>query len=347
MNSKKNKRYIILLHILVWIILLGFPYLLSGQSMQFGTLMRRNWIPTAMYAVLFYVNYLYMIPEYMFQNRRLHFIIINLVLVGLMILLKQEVVPELFPYSPPPPRSSDAPPGPPRGLFVYIDILSLIVPIMFAIALSMADRWTRTEEARRQAETERLQSELKHLKYQLQPHFFFNSLNNIYAMVDLSPEKAKEAIHNLSKLMRYFLYETNEEAVLLAKEVDFLHKYIGLMKLRYSDNTQVHTHFADDIPPIKVAPLLFIAIVENAFKHGVSATRPSEITFGLSVEPGQIIFTSINKNFPKTQEDKSGSGIGLENLKKRLELIYPHTHQLSIQIDENDYYHLSLTIKII
>lgn len=194
---------------------------------------------------------------------------------------------------------------------------------------------------------EKLQSELKHLKYQLQPHFFFNSLNNIYAMVDISPENAKKAIHNLSKMMRYFLYETNEEKVPLTKEIQFLLKYIDLMKLRFSNNTLVQTSFEEDLPEIEIAPLLFIAIVENAFKHGVSATQPSTITFGLEIENDLIKFTSVNKNFPKTDEDKSGSGIGLENLKKRLELIYPNVHQLITHIDENDYFNLLLTIKFI
>lgn len=144
-----------MLHLLVWIILLGFPYLLSGQSMAFNMLMKRNWIPTAMYALLFYVNYLHVIPKYLFDKRLLHFIIINLVLVGLLILLKQEVVADLFREPAPPqldPSGSVAPPKPPRGLFVYIDMLSLTVPIMFAVALSMADRWKRTESTRIQAE---------------------------------------------------------------------------------------------------------------------------------------------------------------------------------------------------
>ena len=300
----------------------------------------------AMYALLFYANYVYIIPRFLFHNRLLQFIIINLVLVGLLLWFKQGVVNDLFIDSGPPQPGGTDRPRPPRGLFVYIDMLSLIVPIMFAVALSMADRWKKTEAIRNEAEKEKLQSELKHLKYQLQPHFFFNSLNNIYAMVDVSPGNAKKAIHNLSKLMRYFLYETNEEKVPLNKEIEFLNRYIDLMKLRFSDNTQVNTHFAADIPPVEVAPLLFIAIVENAFKHGVSATRPSVITFSLSVKPGEIVFTSDNKNYPKTSADKSGSGIGLENLKKRLELIYPNAHQLSTHIDEQDNYKLSLSITV-
>lgn len=349
MNSAKNRRYIILLHLLVWIMLLGIPYLLSGEDLVFQQLVKRSWIPMALYALLFYVNYLYLIPRYFFDKKQLQFILINLIMVGILIWFKQAVVSELFtatdPIRPDGGASGDRP-RPPRGMFVYIDTLSLIVPVIFAVALSMADRWKKTEAIRNQAERERLQSELKHLKYQLQPHFFFNALNNIYAMVDVSPGNAKIAIHNLSKLMRYFLYETNDEKVLLSKEVDFLHKYIELMKLRFSDNTQVQTDFTPDIPAVKVAPLLFIAIVENAFKHGVSATKPSTITFGLAVNENKITFTSSNKNYPKSDADKSGSGIGLENLKKRLELIYPDAHQLSTNIDEDNYYKLSLSITV-
>lgn len=338
-----------MLHLLIWIMLLGIPYLLSGEAIVFQQVVKRSWIPMAMYALLFYVNYLYLIPRYFFDKKQLWFLLFNLIMVGILIWFKQEVVSDLFTATDPlksDGASSGGPPRPPKGMFVYIDTLSLIVPVIFAVALSMADRWKKMEAIRNQTERERLQSELKHLKYQLQPHFFFNALNNIYAMVDVSPGNAKIAIHNLSKLMRYFLYETTDEQVLLSKEVDFLHKFIELMKLRFSDNTQVQTDFAADIPAVKVAPLLFIAIVENAFKHGVSATKPSTISFGLSVNENELTFTSSNKNYPKTTADKSGSGIGLENLKKRLELIYPNAHRLSTFIDEDDYYKLSLSITV-
>ncbi len=181
----------------------------------------------------------------------------------------------------------------------------------------------------------KLQSELQYLHYQLQPHFFFNSLNNIYALVDISPDQAKKTIHSLSKLMRYMLYETNIEFVALYKEVDFMKKYIDLMKLRISDKTEVIYTFSNVDIEIKVAPLLFISLIENAFKHGVSASKESSIDINMTTNDKKILFTIKNNNFPKRTEDKSGSGMGIHNIQKRLELLYPDKYNFKTTIKEN------------
>ena len=142
-------------------------------------------------------------------------------------------------------------------------------------------------------------------------------------MVDISPDKAKKSIHSLSKLMRYMLYETNMELVSLSKEIDFMKKYIDLMKLRVSDKTTVNYNFPSQETGIKIAPLLFISLIENSFKHGVSATKESQININMTSNNKAVFFTIKNDNFPKKTDDKSGSGIGLQNLEKRLELLYP------------------------
>ena len=160
--------------------------------------------------------------------------------------------------------------------------------------------------------------------YQLQPHFFFNSLNNIYALIDISPDQAKSSIHSLSKLMRYMLYETNVELLPLSKEIDFMKKYIDLMKLRVSDKTEVSYSFPTKETGINIAPLLFISLIENAFKHGVSASKESSIDIKMATLDKKIIFTIKNNNFPKRTDDKSGSGMGIPNIQKRLELLYPN-----------------------
>ncbi|MGB5555242.1 MAG: histidine kinase, partial [Flavobacteriaceae bacterium] len=203
-------------------------------------------------------------------------------------------------------------------MFIYIQMVSYMAPLLFSIAVKSTKRWVKTEAERKEAENVKLQSELQHLHYQLQPHFFFNSLNNIYSLVDSSPDQAKSSIHSLSKLMRYMLYETNMELVPLSKEIDFMKKYIDLMKLRVSDKTMVNYSFPSEETPIRIAPLLFISLIENAFKHGVSATKTSQIDITMTCYDGTIKFSVENTNFPKKTEDKSGSGIGLQNLEKRL-----------------------------
>jgi LytS/YehU family sensor histidine kinase len=217
--------------------------------------------------------------------------------------------------------------GPPRKLFIFKDLFTFFVSIVFSIAVRATESLLKTEAEKREIENKNLESELLHLRYQLQPHFFFNSLNNIYSLVDKSPEKAQEAIHSLSKLMRYLLYDTGNNKVDLTKEIQFLEKYIKLMELRQTDKTRTTFSFPD-VPEAKyyIAPLLFIPLIENAYKHCVSAIQRTDISFNMNIDENNLIFYSENTNVPKTDSDKSGSGIGLENLKKRLELLYPDKH---------------------
>ena len=170
---------------------------------------------------------------------------------------------------------------------------------LFSIAIKTTQRWVKTEAEHKEAANFKLQSELQHLHYQLQPHFFFNSLNNIYAMVDVSPAQAKTSIHSLSKLMRYMLYETNMELVPLSKEIEFIKKFIDLMKLRVSDKTDVNYNLPTEETGIKIAPLLFISLIENAFKHGVSASKASQININMTCNDKTVLFTIENYNLPK------------------------------------------------
>ncbi|WP_308992788.1 histidine kinase [Mariniflexile litorale] len=225
--------------------------------------------------------------------------------------------------------------GPPVKLFIYIQMLWYMAPLLFSIAIKTTKRWVKTEAERKEATNYKLKSELQHLHYQLQPHFFFNSLNNIYSLVDISPEQAKTSIHSLSKLMRYMLYETNLELVPLSKEIDFLKKYIDLMKLRVSDKTEVYDSFPLETSGIQIAPLLFISLIENAFKHGVSASKENHINITMTCDKKTVLFIIENDNFPKKTDDKSGSGIGLKNLEKRLQLLYTNKHVFKTTLQDN------------
>jgi LytS/YehU family sensor histidine kinase len=217
--------------------------------------------------------------------------------------------------------------------------------LVFSVALKTTERWLKTETERKEAMTNKLESELQHLKYQLQPHFFFNSLNNIYSLVDVSPEQAKQTIHSLSKLMRYLLYQTNNDKVSLTNEIQFITNYIELMKLRFTENTKIEYDFPVLKTDLQVAPLLFISLIENAFKHGVSASQKTEIVFKMNVNENRISFSIKNHNFPKTDSDKSGSGIGLQNMKKRLQLLYPGKYQFSTAVNDG-FFVVNLVIEI-
>lgn len=341
----KNKKITIFSHVLVWVVLFSMPYLLSyGQEQEINRLIAHFWVPLVLSAIIFYLNYFVLIDWFLFPKKMTQFIAINAVMIILFIFLK-EWIEDTFFQDLVTRRDTESDKGrPPFKMFVYVQMLSYTAPLLFSIAIKSTKRWVKTEAERKEAANIKLKSELQHLHYQLQPHFFFNSLNNIYALVDISPEQAKTSIHSLSKLMRYMLYETNVEVIPLSKEIDFMKKYIDLMKLRVSEKTIVNYNFPNQETGVKVAPLLFISLIENAFKHGVSASKGSTINIDMSYNNDKVLFVIENDNLPKKTEDKSGSGIGLHNIEKRLELLYPNKYSFKTQV-KNDRFIAELEIE--
>ncbi|WCO03157.1 sensor histidine kinase [Psychroserpens ponticola] len=312
------------------------PYLLSyGQEQDINRMIAHFWIPLVFSAVLFYLNYFVLIDRFLFPKKMVAFMIINVAIIVSFLLLKELIETTFFSELALKRANRDSATGPPFKIFIYVQTLSYLAPLLFSIAIKSTKRLVKTEAERKEAINFKLQSELQHLHYQLQPHFFFNSLNNIYALVDISPDQAKTSIHSLSKLMRYMLYETNEESVPLSKEIDFMKKYIELMKLRVSDKTKVIYQFPSEDTGIRIAPLLFISLIENAFKHGVSASKLSEIHIVMRVDGTTVLLTIENDNLPKKTDDKSGSGIGLPNIEKRLQLLYPNKNSFKTLVRDD------------
>jgi LytS/YehU family sensor histidine kinase len=215
-----------------------------------------------------------------------------------------------------------------KSFFFLRNFFMLAIAVAISLALRLSLRWHQMAMERNKSEMDRQAAELKNLKNQISPHFLLNTLNNIYALTTFDTEKAGQAIHELSKLLRYLLYENQAELVDLEKEADFLHNYIELMRLRIGKNVDLQVDL--NVPQhseVSIAPLLFISLVENAFKHGICPTQPSFIHIRLNVkDDGEITFTCTNSNFPKSADDKSGGGIGLQQVSQRLELSYPHRH---------------------
>lgn len=176
----------------------------------------------------------------------------------------------------------------------------------------------------KEAEKALAEAELQNLRSQLNPHFLLNTLNNIYALIAFDTDKAHESVQELSKLLRHVLYENKDQFTTLSKEIEFIRSYIELMRIRLSSNVTVETTYDLDLnSKTPIAPLIFISLVENAFKHGISPTEPSFIKILFSEEQGVVRCLIQNSNHRKVGYDKSGSGIGLEQVKKRLDLSYP------------------------
>ena len=218
------------------------------------------------------------------------------------------------------------------GMFVQVILIVVAVGIRHIM---------RTNEEKMEV----AQAELTWLKHQLNPHFLFNTLNNISSLTQIDPDKAQESIGQLSDLLRYALYDSEANQVPLSAEIDFMNNYIDLMALRCNENTTVQKELEEPKEHVQVAPLLFISLVENAFKHGVNARYPSFVRVSLHYEGGELHFRAENSLFGKQGSDHIGSGIGLDNMKRRLELLYPGRYTYSQKADSN-VYSVEVTLKV-
>lgn len=230
--------------------------------------------------------------------------------------------------------------------FLLRDIVILVLTISLAVALRMSDKWRRLDRKQQALMVTQREEELKSLKSQLNPHFLFNTLNNIYALIAISPEKAQQAIHDLSSLLRYVLYENNE-TVKLSQELLFIDNYIKLMKLRLGEGIPIEvTLDAGDSADRMIAPLLFISLVENAFKHGNTGDRSHPIIIYIKCIDG-VIHCHISNHYMPGNRSTDTSGIGITNLRRRLDLIYnerahmettatPDTYTINLTIDLNN-----------
>ena len=188
-----------------------------------------------------------------------------------------------------------------------------------------------------QIDKHNLERQLEYLKYQVNPHFFMNTLNNIHALVDIDPERAKTTIVELSKMMRYILYEGNNRLIPLPREVQFLSNYVQLMRLRYTDKVSIRMSAPSNLPDVMIPPLLLIMFVENAFKHGISYRTESFVYITVDVKDGRLKFVCSNSKQHLTVKEKSGGGMGLVNVRRRLDLLFQDTYTLKIEDRENEY----------
>ena len=250
---------------------------------------------------------------------------------------------------------------PPRAFGGQDSVAIIIMSLLLGLNVGIKYFFKSLDDKKRIKELERenLNRQLEYLKYQINPHFFMNTLNNIHALVDIDPEQAKYTIEVLSKLMRYVLYEGNKTMAPLQKELDFIRHYVDLMKIRYTDKVRISvslptspsnpaspspgnkeegTSSALNLMDIQVPSLLFTTFVENAFKHGVSYQQDSFIEISVRVDEAahEIYFLCNNSRKPEAEEKRKG-GVGLENAKKRLALIYGDEYELKIDVNQEEY----------
>ena len=227
---------------------------------------------------------------------------------------------------------------PPRAFGGQDSVALIIVSLLLALNVGAKYYFKSVADSKRFDAIERdsLNAQLAYLKYQINPHFFMNTLNNIHALVLIDPEKANRMIETLSRLMRYVLYDGNRSLAPLPKELEFVEHYVELMRVRYTDNVRIDIHFPDSVPDISVPSLLFATFIENAFKHGVSYESDSFIEISLRADSGGgVCFMCRNSRLP--EHDDTHGGVGLANAHKRLQLIYGDSYALDITPSAKEY----------
>ncbi len=338
-------------HVIVLSIVFILPEVIftaaMGQKAKFGPRHFDIYIHTIAYIITFYVNYFILIDKLLFKKKTWTYFIVAALFAAVMVTMSScshQVIDHFVEHVRPPRRHGEEH----QGFFMLSlmtrDYVMLLLTIGLSIALKMGLRWSKIEKMNERIISERKDMELRNLKNQLNPHFLFNTLNNIYALTAIDADKAQNAIHQLSKLLRYALYENDSHEVTLEKELLFIRSYINLMALRLSENTSLYVNIQDgSAEGITIAPMMFISLIENAFKHGVSSTAKSFINICINVDGGKVCCHVENSLFPKKDSDKSGSGIGLTNLRRQLDLLYPKRYAYSADI-VGDHYVAELTI---
>lgn len=195
----------------------------------------------------------------------------------------------------------------------------------------------RDRERQKIIDQRNLEQQMEYLKYQVNPHFFMNTLNNIHALVDIDPERAKTTIVELSKMMRHILYEGSKKLIPLTREMEFLNLYVQLMRLRYTRKVHINVDVPPQLPELKLPPLMLIIFVENAFKHGISYREESFIDIKLRVENKRLLFSCCNSKPTQVQRMNEKGGMGLQNVRQRLELLYDDDYTLDISDGEKTY----------
>lgn len=348
MKASKNNYYqplLIAIHVFSWLVVFGFPLMVAEKGFDWDKFFRHSMVPLFS-MVVFYANYLLLVPYYLFRNKVRQYAVLNILLILVISLLLHYfqgflLVPNNISMDRPKIFSSLIL----HWVFYGRHLLMMIFVAGLGSAFRITFRWRETEERLIEAERARTEAELKNLKSQINPHFLLNTLNNIYALIAFDGHKAQEAVQELSKLLRYMLYDNQSKLVSLSKELEFIENYIALMRIRLSDAVRISVRLEPGVRPLKVAPLIFISLIENSFKHGISPTEESFIHIDIhGKEEGYICCKITNSNFPKSKADKSGSGIGLEQVNRRLKLIYPNKYKWERSVSPDGKTYTSLLI---
>lgn len=339
----------------LWLLVFSVPFFSAREFsiLQWDRILR-EWVHLSAFLLLFAINISFLVPRLLFRNRYLLYcmgtIIVILLVVGTMQVSESGFMLH-FGTS-----ISSSTIGPDAGVphqqnkpahMVLIDNMIIAILVIGASTASkLFTKWLDEERRRKDIEKEQLKTNLALLRHQVSPHFFMNTLNNIHALIDINAENAKDAIVRLSTLMRYLLYDSSQGTIALKKEIEFIGSFVSLMQLRFSDQVDIQVKMPEHIPDIHIPPMLFVSFLENAFKHGVSYQSRSFIHFELKIQASNVLCSIKNsKHDIHTPQDGEYMGIGLENIKKSLQLLFNGNYTLNIA-DNQSSFEVDLTIPL-
>jgi hypothetical protein len=345
LNSRKIES---LVYVLIWGVAFCVPYFSERISGHINwTEVMRNWMRVFGYLVIFLINVYFLVPRFLLKKSYLVYFVLVSALIILVIVIS--IIPQtgLPPHvgsaieqSPDRLRPPDigAPMRKPPFMIFFDNLIISILIVGAGTTIKLMAKWLNEEKLRKDVEKEHLKTNLALLRHQVSPHFFMNTLNNIHTLVEMDAQKAQDAIERLSTLMRYLLYDSSQNTIELRKEIEFIKSFVSLMQLRHSDEVQVTVIVPAQIPDTKIPPMLFISLLENAFKHGVCYPLRSYIYFELQINETSlncIIKNSKHKITPNYQGEYSGIGLG--NIKESLKLLYGNDFRLNILDKENEF----------
>lgn len=327
-----------LLYLLVWSAIILVPVLNSQMLSELHVNLDEAWIVWRQiipYVVIFLVHNHLIAPRYLLKKRYALYLLTNVIFVTIVFVIidfYQMNIGHVSLY------------GSFTNHEVYWNILFALFMNGTNGGIKLLYQSLLDEQQMLRLKEENLRAEMTSLKYQINPHFFMNTLNNIHALIDIDTEAAKSAVIDLSKMMRYVLYDSEREMISLSADLQFLRNYIELMRIRYTDHVQITIDAPQTLPEkVAIPPLLLIVFVENAFKHGVSYNHPSYIHISLFYADKKLTAIISNSRNPQPTSPTRQGGIGLENVRKRLDLLYgPHGYSLDIQQEEERY-----TVKLV
>ena len=352
--KSKSRLITTLIHILIWGV---FGMIYFFQPLTFNIVVPYQlWIKQCLIlgllVIAYYSNSSILVPSFLLKNITGIYFIIVLCIATFIVLaniyadewLQIRLLMEAAFHKSGPPKHHK---GRDHGWdFAMIAIIALVLGV--STSVTTIQKWQKDQQTREELEKDKVTSELSFLKAQINPHFFFNTLNNIYALTQVDADVAGKAIHQLSRMMRYLLYDTQQANTMLSQELAFVKDYISLMKLRLTDVVKINFDEPTKLNDKPVAPMIFLPFVENAFKHGVSATKTSHIDIVILQKDSLLDLTVKNSiiNDNSVSLD-TNSGIGLVNTRRRLDLLYPGKYKLEIdELNANNEYTVHLILDL-